>query len=311
MKYLNYILPVIAILLTSCSRDDNGRTTIEPPRDEAEVYEENIQEIETFLKTHFYTLKDDATYDNFKNVVFDTIAGDNSGKTPLFEEDVLKSKTYKQNDTEYKIYYLQIEKGNEDEYQPTFADKVTITYKAQSLQKNVFKEAKTPKTIDLPVTNNDIIVTRGFIEGLTEFKGGSGFTENPDGSVLYEDDFGIGAVFVPSGLSYFNNPVGSLHAYSPFVVSFQLFKAIQMDHDGDGIPSFMEDLNGNHILGDDDTDGNGIPNFQDPDDDGDGKPTKEEIIIHPTDKDWLTPDDIELIDSNNSGTPDYLDPAVW
>jgi len=49
--------------------------------------------------------------------------------------------------------------------------------------------------------------------------------------------------------------------------------AVNIDADGDGIPNWLEDLNGNGDLRDDDLDGDGIPNFLDPDDDGDGIPT--------------------------------------
>jgi hypothetical protein len=74
-----------------------------------------------------------------------------------------------------------------------------------------------------------------------------------------------------------------------------------LDHDNDGIPSWMEDLNGNGYLLDDDTDGDGVPNYIDNDDDGDGVLTIDEIIVHPDGT-------IEFPDYNNDGTPDYLDP---
>ena len=36
------------------------------------------------------------------------------------------------------------------------------------------------------------------------------------------------------------------------------------DHDGDGINSINEDLDGNHIFRDDDTDADNTPNYLDP-----------------------------------------------
>lgn len=71
------------------------------------------------------------------------------------------------------------------------------------------------------------------------------------------------------------------------------------DSDGDSIPDYREDLNGNNILEDDDTDADGIPNFMDDDDDGDMILTKDED----TNGNGNLNDD----DSDNDGTPDYLD----
>jgi len=64
------------------------------------------------------------------------------------------------------------------------------------------------------------------------------------------------------------------------------------DSDGDGIPDIEE--------GTGDTDGDGTPDFQDPDDDGDGIPTGDEDPNgngNPADD-----------DTDGDGTPDYLDP---
>lgn len=312
MKVSKYICFTLFLGLLSCGQDNSFRG-YEPPRDEAEVYTENIDQIESYLKTHFYSIKEDGSHSNFKRVVFDTLSGDNANKTPLIEQDNLKKKVVTQNDVEYTVYYLMVEKGNEEEYKPTFADKVALTYRVESLEGGaLLRDNRTPVVVDLPQSNEEFATTKGVIAALTEFHGGTDFTENPDGTIDYDGDFGIGAVFVPSGLAFFNNPPMTtlLMPYEPFVLSFNLVKAIQMDHDGDGIPSYMEDLNDNGVLDDDDTDKNGVPNYLDADDDGDGTPTRKEIIIHDTNKDWLTPDDIEFPDTDNSGRPDYLDPNV-
>lgn len=310
MKHLRFLPILIIFALISCSKDDNKNGESEPPRDESEVYQENQEEIETFLETHFYHLVDVDNTD-FKQIAFDTIAGEHADKTPLIEDEALESKTVESDEVEYKVYYLKVRKGFDEVYQPTFADKVVLTFQLKNFKDKVFNQAHNPRVIDMPQSQSNI-VTRGAIAGITEFKGASGFNENSDGTISYEDNYGIGAVFIPSGLGYFNNsPSLGLEPYDPFIMTFQLYHAVQMDHDGDGIPSYLEDINGNEFLNDDDTDRDGTPNYLDPDDDGDGVPTEDEIIIHETDKDWLTPDDIEFIDSDNSGTPDYLDPSVY
>ncbi|WP_417867748.1 hypothetical protein [Xanthomarina gelatinilytica] len=78
------------------------------------------------------------------------------------------------------------------------------------------------------------------------------------------------------------------------------------EDDNDGIPAEMEDINGNGDLYDDDTDGDGLPNFLDPDDDGDNVLTSTELIDYDNDDD----DDDPLTnpqDTDGDGIPNYLD----
>src|SRR5699024_1382156 len=120
----------------------------------------------------------------------------------------------------------------------------------------------------------------GFAKAITEFKTATGFEVNPDNTVTWNNDFGIGAVFMPSGLGYYASPrQGSgIPPYSPLVFSFQLYSENEADHDNDGIPSYMEDIDDDGDVYNDDTDGDGFPNHSDPDDDGDFTPTREEIV---------------------------------
>ena len=67
---------------------------------------------------------------------------------------------------------------------------------------------------------------------------------------------------------------------------------------------FGEDLNDDENVANDDTDEDLYPNYIDADDDGDFIPTREEIII-----DEET-GEITFPDSDNDGTPDYLDGDV-
>ena len=82
----------------------------------------------------------------------------------------------------------------------------------------------------------------------------------------------------------------------------------EADHDRDGVPSYLEDLNKNEYLLDDNTDEQSernartslLVNFVDADDDNDLKPTKDEINI-------AEDGTVTFPDSDNDGTPDYLD----
>ncbi|MEM7087219.1 MAG: T9SS type A sorting domain-containing protein [Bacteroidota bacterium] len=79
--------------------------------------------------------------------------------------------------------------------------------------------------------------------------------------------------------------------------------ATATDTDDDLVFDAQEDLNGNRILEDDDTDGDTIANFMDDDDDGDGTLTRDEDYNNNG-----TPIDDDI---NGNNIPDYLDDAVF
>lgn len=67
-------------------------------------------------------------------------------------------------------------------------------------------------------------------------------------------------------------------AYSNLIFKFELYQTEQNDHDADGIPSYLEDIDGDLDIYSDNTDDDQFSNFIDVDDDGDGTITKDEII---------------------------------
>src|SRR5690606_18119517 len=81
-----------------------------------------------------------------------------------------------------------------------------------------------------------------------------------------------------------------------------IITATLIKDDNDGIPAHLEDINGNGKLDDDDTDGDGIPNYLDVDDDGDNVLTKDE---NPDPNGDGILDDAQ--DTDDDGIPDYLD----
>ncbi|MGL1886720.1 MAG: VWA domain-containing protein [Reichenbachiella sp.] len=74
---------------------------------------------------------------------------------------------------------------------------------------------------------------------------------------------------------------------------------MDVDDDGDGIPTIDENLNADSTAEDDDSDSDGIPNYLDNDDDGDGILTIDEDTNG--DGDYLNDD------FDGDGVPDYLD----
>ena len=81
-----------------------------------------------------------------------------------------------------------------------------------------------------------------------------------------------------------------------------ILKTVLTEDDNDGVPAESEDINGNSDLEDDDTDGDGLPNYIDADDDGDNILTKNENPDPNGDGDLSDAQDTDL-----DGIPDYLD----
>lgn len=288
---------LLGLALFACKKDDNNTPEVQE-RDKGEQAVADDEAIQAYLQTHFYN------YEEFDNpaegfdykIKFDTITGDNADKTPISESDKLITKTITQDDVEYTLYVLKVREGAGD--RPTFADSTLVTYKGELLDMSTFDNSTTPVWFD------QTRLIKGFTEGITEFRGATGYTVNDDNTVTWNNDFGIGAYFIPSGLGYFSSAQNSIPAYSPLIFDVNLYRVNEADHDRDGVPSYMEDLDGDQVLSNDDTDEDNTPNYADSDDDGDGTPTKEEIVIN-------ADGSVEFPDSNSNGTPDYLDPDTF
>ncbi len=330
MKNLKYLLPLIAfvfIAFQSCEKDDNGVIVV-PPRDRGEESIASQIEIEEYLQTHFYNYEEfeNPTADfNFK-IRFDTIDGDNASKTPLINQVVSKSVTdILDQGVTYKLYYLSVIKGEGEIIE--FPDISILSFSGQLMSDATLVDASSS-----PIRFDLTQIIDGLQAAIIEFKGATNIVDNPDGTLTFED-YGVGAVFIPSGLGYFASPpTGSpIPLYSQLIFTFQLYNVEKGDQDGDGIISLLEDLDDSGFEGNDDTDEDLIPNFADVDDDGDGRLTKNEIevkqyIINPGDSDpvmetnevemyretdyntgEITIHTVILIDKNEDGVPDYLD----
>tara|TARA_B100000795_G_scaffold34154_1_gene22504 strand:+ start:1702 stop:2637 length:936 start_codon:yes stop_codon:yes gene_type:complete len=308
VKNLKFLLPIVALVLlfaTACDSDDNPEDNFIPARDRAEENIASTLEVERYLTTHFYNYEEfqspPADFD-FK-IKFDTIAGDNIDKIALMNQvDFKMVQDRVDQDVQYKLYYLKAIEG--DGEQPSFPDIVRINYEGTYLVdedgqngNELFDSSVTPIRFDLT------FIVNGLQDALIEFKTSTGFIDNPDGTVSYEG-FGVGAVFMQSGLGYYVNPPPSggvsIPVYAQLIFTFQLFETEIGDQDNDGIPSVLEDINGNGLEEDDDTDSDNRSNYIDPDDDGDLRPTRDEIEI---DQDG----NITFPDTDGDGVVDYLD----
>ncbi len=300
----NTLIGASIVLLAWACGDDDGPQTI-PIRDVAEVAAENDDEIREYLSSHFYNYEDfqepvDPNFD-FK-IVFDTIAGDNANKTPMIDQVTERVVDIDDEGTivPHTIYLLIVNEGGGTA--PRRVDSTFVSYRGTLLNEEIFDVREQPIWFDMlgnPFTGGGVI--RGFAESLTAVRSSEAIMDNGDGTVSY-DNFGIAAAFIPSGIGYFANPPAGIPFYSPLVFRYNLFVMQESDHDGDGIPTYLEDLNEDDNFFNDDTDNDTFPNYADDDDDGDTLLTIDEIDI----VDGLP----VFTDCDEDGIPDYLDTTI-
>ena len=358
IKIVTTAIFCLGLVVLSCKKDDEGdELYVVPPRDRQEVYDENIVEIEEYLETHFYNYEEfeqnppysdlsvmpyNVTPNDTFEIVFDTIAGANSDKTPLIDQVI--SKTVTDSGIDYTLYYLVVREGLGGDIHPI--DQVFANYRGFLMDdETLFDSAVSSVPFHLTSVGDYYGVVPGFRESIIEFKTRQGYSINGDGTIT-NHNHGIGAVFVPSGLGYFSQTQTNIPAYSNLIFSFNPEKRTLFDHDSDGVFSYLEDLNVNQDSFDDDTDGDGIPDFVDVDDDGDGTLTKDEVertaytkdenmqpfstnaaaqayydayaapgellySIEDNNDGTFTLNTVIITDSNNDGIPDYLDSSVF
>lgn len=278
--------------MVGCPNDDIPETVEARPY--ADVYAEDIAEIEGFMDTHFMTV--DGNY----NVTYTKITGSTPG-TPISSRPDLDFKTISKGGVDHKLYFIKLNEGVGSN--PTVLDSVFSSYKGHKTDLSVFDSASSPVWFQLQQ------VIQGWQEIFPEFKTGNLATDPLTGVTTYSD-FGAGVMFVPSGLGYYNQAVGSISSYSPLIFNFKLMKLKYRDHDGDKILS--KDEYGGPTSGTAlDTDGDGKPNYADFDDDNDGKLTKEEIRITTGVSSWYPFASIPTCGSGGNGKKKHLDPFCY
>jgi len=262
-----FVFLLLVSLVFSCRRDDSK---IEPPRPFSEQYPVDLAAIEDFLETHYMEVVNNPGGIDHMDVRFFKIE-EGGTQIPLKLHPALTFRILELHDLQYKIYYIPLYMGAEDNPSPTNVDAVFTAYRGILLDGRVFDYVQTP-SIMLRLDN----LIRGWREIFPQFRTGS-YVDNGDGTISF-DDFGTGVMFLPSALAYYNVAQTNIPPYSPLVFSFKLFEIERIDHDNDGIPSYLEDINGDGYLTEaDDTDGDGRPDYLDVDDDGDGVMTRNEI----------------------------------
>lgn len=324
-----YIL-CLSIGFVSCKKNDTPSITVEV-RDRGEQQIIDNDSIIGYLETHYYNSGTFVAYpgSGLDSLVISELP--ESGVLPDPDKNTLlknavETKTTTFADTDYEFYILKLNQGGGDA--PTFADKIRVNYEGFTLDDVIFDSTANPYDADLV---GDII--SGWRKVFPEFNAAESFVYNGDGTVDYINH-GLGVMFLPSGLGYFSQTKGTISAYSPLIFKFELLQMEQNDHDGDGVPSYLEDLDGDgeFTFTGDNTDADNLPDFADNDDDNDGILTANEIvittyneatkeavknislaanevlikIIEETDGTY-TGISVTFTDTDGDGTPDYLD----
>jgi len=286
--FKSIVLFTLCTVVVSCSK--SGSST-EPLRDYTEQYTKDLSNIETFMQTHYMTVINNPGQTNDQDVTFtELIAGDTHPSIWNQTQYPIQTLYVEQNDITYKLYYLQLRQGSgPDSKSPCNVDKVLTSYRGEYIYtgvegtENVVVSKQFEELINPQSFFNLTGVIKGWGEVFPKFKTGT-YAGNPDGTLSYFN-FGAGVMFIPSGLAYYSTSTGGIPAYSPLVFTFKLYEIQRNDQDADGIPSYQEDLNNDGyvrvldtgVANPDDTDGDGVPDFLDNDDDGDYFTTASEI----------------------------------
>ena len=289
---LYFVLVTLIFFLSSCDSDNNS-VAVEINDYSEQLATDNALLVD-YLSTHFYNYQDFPRSENkIVSIEIDTISGDNANKIPLIDQvqQIYVPLTDANNAIiNHTLYYIVAQQGSELERKPAIVDSTYVAYKGELLSGYKFDERVSPVWFD------NASVVSGFRYGLQHFAPGT-YSVNESGIIRFQD-FGQGIIFMPSGIGYYASGLAAIPNYSPLVFSVSVYTTNESDHDNDGILSKNEDPDGDGNPFNDDTDSDGILNFNDIDDDGDGILTYNEFD---KDKDGV------VDDTDNDGTPDYLD----
>ncbi len=289
---IGFLILCTVLLTLSCNNDDEG-VNVEPLRDRTEQQKDDDTAITEYLNTHYYnsSMFGESNPDSrLEDLVITKLEENESvpeGSKLLSEAVEKKDAVFAE--TNYSYYILKLHQGKGQSIPnlidaPKFSDNIRVKYTGNLLNEIIFDNNNASFS-----TNFDMLglAVEGWRLVFPEFNAAMLPEVSSDGTVSY-DKPGVGVMFVPSGLAYFNAIQNSIPAYSPLIFKFELLQYFENDHDGDGIPSYLEDLDGDGVFSvldiDDNTDGDSEPNVNDVDDDGDGILTKDEISVTTTGK---------------------------
>ncbi|MDO5977318.1 FKBP-type peptidyl-prolyl cis-trans isomerase [Flavivirga spongiicola] len=341
LRKIALIALCLAVCFLSCNKDDDdGTVPVVEVRDRGEQQDKDKDSLLKYFATHYYNSSEfeaitNPTIADLKITKLADGADVPDGSTLLEKamETNLETKEVVFADTNYEYYILKLKQGGGVE-SPTFADNVVVKYEGFTLDDAIFDSAVSPIGFDLTT------LVPGWRKVFPQFNIAESFVENGDGTVSFVNQ-GIGVMFLPSGLGYFSQAQAGIPAYAPIIFKFELLQTSQNDHDNDGIPSYLEDIDGDGEVFDENTDedfdarAGFIYNYIDSDDDGDGVLTRNELerITYVVDTNQgeqepvldekvefeversdnagvITIKTLKIVDSNNNDVDDYLEKDV-
>ncbi|TCI84840.1 FKBP-type peptidyl-prolyl cis-trans isomerase [Tenacibaculum sp. M341] len=293
IKFKNILLlALLSVMVYSCG--DNGVNPLVDNFDHAGQAVIDNDSIVNFLKLHYY----EETSESIEPWV--------TGKTTLYDDPNLKIQDIKEtiNDVEidYKLYTYISAVGGSPKGNPSVVDSVLVDY---SGRKVLNSKELSAVTFDSNVNTWFVLgkgsVIDGWTYGIPNLIGGV-LPESPDpNEPISFTNSGKAFLFMPSGLAYRNIGNGAVFANEILMFSVELKDVILgTDLDADGVASIDEDLDGDGLPWNDDTDGDNLANYLDIDDDGDTVPT----LFEDADKDGNPANDFN--DPNKPDVPDYL-----
>ncbi|WP_422105057.1 hypothetical protein [Winogradskyella sp.] len=338
MKLKSFIVAffslTIVVTLISCG-DDDGPSIVVQERDRTEQQAADSDSLIDYLSTHYYNSSffETGTNHEYSDIIITELeAGEDvpAGHTLLLDA-VGDPRTTTFFDVEYEYYVLNLNQGGGEA--PRFTDQVSVRYEGISVTTgDVFDSLASSRILNL---QGNIFTTIGAIRGwqlvIPTFNTATDFSID-NGFVNY-NNYGLGVMFLPSGLGFYSG-TNTGTSYDNLVFKFELLRFEQEDHDGDGIPSYIEDIDNNLEVEDDDSDEDQLANFIDADDDNDGVNTRDELVattyivdttmgdeepvlganeyeVSRTEVDGIiTINTVRADDTNNNGILDYLDESV-
>lgn len=243
MKIKNLlIVAIISVLIFACSKDstDSFDAVAQEKIDDALLID--------YLKAN-YLIEADGTIDSITN-----------GEPSLYSQ--IKTLAVTKNDIDYKLYYIILKEGVGK--QASKFDSVMVDFSGIKLDSSYFNYPTLDSRFDLTslLYNGG---ASGFSYATELLKAGEQVLAS-DESFSFENS-GEGIFFLPSGLGYGNlsEYTTGFPASTPMIFKIKLNYVKEADNDKDGKTNREEDTDKDGDLLNDDTDGDGIPNYLDAD----------------------------------------------
>lgn len=294
LRYI-FFISIVSLLVYACGNDDDDG-------DEAVDYAAQSvidnDSIVSFLQKHYY----DIDLDSVKPLV--------TGETALYDDPNLAKHdiTHEIDDEDYdfSLYVYTIAEGDtstDAKGYPTVVDSVLVNYYGQTIERT---DSLSTATFDSNSNFWAVLgagVISGWTYGVPNFRAGVNATQ-PNEPLTFANQ-GKGLLFIPSGLAYGDTGSGSISSNEPIMFNIELNDfVVDTDFDQDGVPSIDEVYINGLYPWEVDTDEDGVVDFADVDDDGDGIPT----IYEDANEDGDPTNDFS--DPNNPTIPDYLNPDI-